>query len=293
MSSGPIPRVFMVLPYLGQVEDLSRRAAYLYPTRRFNVLHRPSQASLLAYGLNVKWAEMESGCSDDGAVSGVYDYLAILHADVSPDPYWLDTLVDELEDYGLDCIHAVTPIKSDEGLTSTAYGSANDCEYPIRKLSLREVNEELPPTFTIKDVRRKLGLDGFGPSYSIEKGIELALLPNTGCFVLKVAKDGEYLPWVREFPGFTIRDWFDRSGNRTRARVVSEDWGFGQWAASVGLRVGATRKVRVEHLGTGKWASDTPSKCCRDEGFFRMVRQLERSEAIEEVESYADEGAPV
>ncbi len=100
------------------------------------------------------------------------DYFAMLHDDIGPAKYWLDTLIEELETKQLDVLGVVVPIKDSRGMTSLALDHEDDPWMPFAKLSMHDVYE-LPETFTSEDVGRPL-------------------LLNTGCWVCKWNQD-----WAR------------------------------------------------------------------------------------------------
>ena len=52
----------------------------------------------------------------------------MLHDDVVPEAFWLDKLIAELELHSADVMSAVVPVKSGNGLTSTAVGDADDID---------------------------------------------------------------------------------------------------------------------------------------------------------------------
>ena len=166
----------------------------------------------------------------------------MLHADVEPQmPFWLDVLLHELENNKADMVSAVVPIKTRQGLTSTAIGDSFDPWCPVRRLTMKEVFE-LPETFSAADVRTLLGPDkvGFGP-----------LLVNTGCFVLRLDQE-----WS-ERVFFTIRDRLVKLPDGTIApEVEPEDWHLSRLLDRSGCRVLATRKVPLWHHGTSQYSND-------------------------------------
>jgi hypothetical protein len=63
---------------------------------------------------------------------------------------------------------------------------------------------------------------------------------------------------VERFPGFTVNDAIQKHRGRWRALAMPEDWGASRWWAQEGLRVFATRKVRLVHYGRFGFANDSP-----------------------------------
>jgi hypothetical protein len=159
-----------------------------------------------------------------------YDYFAMLHADVVPDDFWLDTMIDELESHKVDFIHAVVAIKDCRGFTSTAIGFSDDKWAEKNYITTKQL-QDLPDTFTV---------DALGDYYDPCPKI---LLPNTGCLVLRCGE------WLRKFPGFEFSTRLRFDGKGFHAEVVGEDWNFGYWMAANGVKVAATKKVRTSHYG--------------------------------------------
>ncbi len=196
---------------------------YLWPTGGdCEVIRIYSESSLLCRGFNQLWST---------ALNLAPDYFAMIHADVTPEPKWLDILLGELKRLDADVVSAVIPIKSKEGMTSTAV--AGDDPWSPRRLSLTEVHD-LPETFGAEDVG--------GP-----------LLLNTGLWVCDFSK-----PWVREV-GFGMQDriWRDSDGQFS-PQCVSEDWDFSHQLHAHNCRLFATRTVRVHHLGSIQYVNDRP-----------------------------------
>jgi len=190
-------------------------------------------------------------------------YFAMLHDDIVPEDFWLDTLLDELELTGADLISAVVPLKDGRGLTSTAIDDPNDPWDVYRRLHMNEV-VTLPETFSAKDCWKTEG----------DKG--RALLANTGCWVCRFDR---LWRWQVHFQINTAmvfivgEDWSGRYGdgepevfykegtiisNRKyrpgmvgcfTSKVMSEDWDFSRQLTALGGDVRCTRKVKLQHVG--------------------------------------------
>lgn len=216
-------RVFLSLPNNHHIAneawqtalDCGREDLYVYTWRE--------ESSLLAHCFN--------RCLVKCRQVGEFDYWALLHSDMQAEKGWLGVMVDEMERCGLDALHAVVPIKNASGLTSTAVAYSDDEWSVPRRITVREL-AELPQTFTIDDLKSCYDADC------------KVMLPNTGCLLLKCGD------WLNRFPGFSILDRIVDGG--TKSEVVPEDWHFGFWAARNGLRVGATKAVKISHWG--RWA---------------------------------------
>lgn len=180
------------------------------------------EGSLLAANFNALWA----GALNRAHRGQRVDYFAMQHADVEPADWWLDTLIDELDARGLDVLGAVVPIKDTLGLTSLALDRPDgDTWRPLCRLTMTEVFR-LPETFTSAEVGHPL-------------------LLNTGLWVCRFDP-----AWARQVR-FTINDRivFDRPSDCYRAQTEPEDWYFSRLCHELGLKVGATRKVKLTHRG--------------------------------------------
>ncbi len=171
-------------------------------------------------------------------------HFAMLHSDVGPECGWLDTLMDELEAKKLDMVSAVIPIKSQDGLTSTAVGEIKD-PWKQKRLTMREVSE-LPPTFTDDDLvewKKK------------HKREDSKLLLNTGCWLADLKND----TWRQMSDEGELRFFF-RTLDRIRVTddnlevdFAPEDWLFSRECQAAGLKIGATSKVKLKHFGAMGW----------------------------------------
>lgn len=238
------PRVFVAMPTYGQVHAGAMRGLYESGTRA-EVTPQLAGVSLLGHCFDMLWATMLNTLPQKR-----YDYFAMLHSDVDPEPPrdgspgWLDVLLGEAEATGADVVSAVVPIKDPRGVTSTAVCSGDEYR-PTLRLTMRQVML-LPETFSAADA-------GFPGS---------ALLVNTGCWICRVAGQ----EWVHDFPGFEIRNRIVRLPDGTcQAQVAPEDWRASRWWHSKGLKVLATRKVKLHHCGGafygnqsawGQWGHD-------------------------------------
>jgi len=115
------------------------------PARTVACVALQGQGSLLANCFNMLWCRALNARKQEPRLR----YFAMLHADVEPQmPFWLDVLLHELESNKADMVSAVVPIKTRQGLTSTAIGDSFDPWCPVRRLTMKEVNEQhggIPP----------------------------------------------------------------------------------------------------------------------------------------------------
>jgi len=191
------------------------------------------QGSLLASNFNQLWC---------GALNTVLsgkrvDYFAMLHDDVGPDDFWVDTLIDELEAKQLNVLGVAVPIKDTRGETSLALHKEGDNWNPAGRLTMHDIHQ-LPETFTSDDIGKPL-------------------LLNTGCWVCKFD-----MAWVDQVH-FEINDRIvlkeHANGEwRYRAETEPEDWRFSRVCHQLGLKIGATRKVAAHHRGELDFSNARP-----------------------------------
>jgi hypothetical protein len=231
------PMVALAMARRGpQVNDGAAEAFYRTPCRRVHVaaLIKP-MSSLLTFAFNQAWA----GTLNLRDTGMGLKYFAMIHDDIEPEPFWLDTLIDELEANDADVMSAVVPIKSQHGLTSTAIDTG-DIWMP-RRLTMTEAMD-LPETFGSADVEG------------------LPLLLNTGLWVADITK-----PWANDVCfDFLNRIRVTSTGERV-AECVPEDWLNSRRMNEMGCKLMATRKVSLVHNGSsdypntsawGSWKTD-------------------------------------
>jgi len=236
--SPTIPHVYVGMPCHDSMHIGPARSFYRGSSRRaMKQTICPLPSSLLAHACNILWCAALNRRKTDGVT-----HFAMLHADIDPAPWWLDTLLDELDRTGADLVSVVVPIKDERGLTSTALDlpAEHDPEqggWPAeRRLTMSEIME-LPETFGPEDL-------GCPPGF--------ALLVNTGCFVCRLDR-----PWCSEVH-FEIRNRIvvDDDG-MFWPQCEPEDWGLSRQIARLGGKVVATRKVAVGHIGRKEYRNDS------------------------------------
>jgi predicted O-methyltransferase YrrM len=186
------------------------------------------EGSLPCQNFNALWCIAMTLCHKGKRV----DYFAMLHTDIEPDNFWLDQLIQEMERRELDVLGAVAPIKDHRGITSIALQRPDgDTWRPLCRLSMKEIYD-LPETFTSEEV----GHD---------------LLINTGCWVCRFD-----MAWATKIT-FTVNDrnYFDPQHDMWRAQAEPEDWNFSRQCHALGLKIGATRKIKLEHAGKTKFSN--------------------------------------
>lgn len=157
------------------------------------------------------------------------------HSDIVAEPGWLDTLVEEMARVGAGLISAAVAIKDTRGLTSTTV--LDPVTRMHRRLTMREIMR-LPETFSAQDIP-------WAPPGAI-------LCTNTGLWACRF---GDWAEKIR----FTIRDYIAQDENGVWcAGFWPEDWQFAEDAHNLGVKVFATRKVSVGHIGGFPFKNDRP-----------------------------------
>lgn len=195
-----------------------------------DVDRRHAEGSLLANSFNRLWAWALNENHRGPAV----DYFAMLHADIEPQIWWLDKAIAEMERGDYDVLSVVVPIKDPNALTSTALERPDGNPWaPLCRITMKEVYD-LPETFD-------------------ESHTGYPLLLNTGCWVCRFDK-------LKDLGlAFTINDRiiFNQAADEFVAEVESEDWNFSRQCHAAGLRLGATRKIGLNHAGKALFTNQT------------------------------------
>ena len=270
-----LPKVSIVacMPCAGDVNPMAAKAYFaemsktlvaggaaimrLDPTPTSNLAMGFNRA--LCFALNLK-------------AKGLCTHFAMLHADIQPDPFWLDTLWDEMQATNAHWIAAASPIKDCHGTTSTAIGH-QDCWNPWARITMHELHE-LPETFSIDDLGDQAAQLGYH------------LLLNTGCMLIDLRP--EYWDRVGDrgelAPHFDIRNRIVFvPGDGWQAQTETEDWMLSRILHGFGARLFCTRKVKVKHYGQLPFSSAMPwGDWLQDQAGGRAARQFTGNVAIHE-----------
>lgn len=225
-------RLFLGMPGYGHLTAGAARG-FWRATRSANAVLHYQEGSLLAHNFNILWCQALNLQGDNAP-----QYFAMQHADVEPQDFWLDALIEELEVHALDVLGVAIPIKDGKGLTSIALARPDDTWRPLCRLTMREVYD-LPETFTSDDTGHPL-------------------LLNTGLWVCRFDPS-----WTNQ-ARFEINDRIvqDRKTGRYIPQVEPEDWFFSRLLHEQGLRIGCTRKIAAMHHGNQRYPNTQPWGCC-------------------------------
>lgn len=250
--------VFLGVPsYNNVIHAGTAQAAYQSASRRFNVLTMAQGRGLTSPNCNFLWCSALNARLDNPAVK----WFAMLHADIAPEPWWIDLLIAEAEKHKADMVSAVVPLKDGRGLTSTVIGSpdwtaetiaAGKLPKRFGRLSLQQVlHSRFPTTFGINEAADALAQ--LPEDLRVTNAPRNCLLLNTGCMVVRLTAN---IDWQAVF--FSVLDGIEIQNGRYVYWDVSEDWLFSFRMTLAGARCMATKAVRVVHCGNSQFANDRP-----------------------------------
>jgi hypothetical protein len=198
---------------------------------------------------------IDTNCSEIWCIAlnnrGLVSHVAMLHSDITPEDFWIDKLMDEADQHGADLISAVSPVKDERGLYSTAIAMPGGKRH-FRRLTVQQVNHPAFPTsFGIREAADALE--------SLPGPLRIADVPrdflfvNTGCMVCRVDCDWAERVW------FSSETVIECVNGMWQPYTLPEDWLFSRRVAEQGGRVMATKAVKLTHRGwfdwpnTGEW----------------------------------------
>lgn len=162
-------------------------------------------------------------------------HLCIVHGDIEIlTHFWLDKMLDIMKANEADVLSVVSPLKTMEGFTTTGLEEAcHGSEWPeweTRRLTLHEIYNDYPPTFTHPKI-----------------------LLNTGLMLIDLSK-----PWVEQcYFSFEDRIVKDKNG-KFQVLSLSEDWIFSKMAKELGAKLFATREIAINHVGSMRFGNTEP-----------------------------------
>lgn len=257
------PRVLLAYPHHGQVHPWSARGFYRERlcSETCQIIEMESDTSFVPQGYNIllhSALKIRDRYGDNGPT-----HFAMIHADIAPQPGWVDILWHEMEEHGADAIAAVSPIKETEySRTSTVIGNPNDPWKPIRSIQMTQ-RGQMPETFGIEHVGN--------PDTEF-------LQINTGCMLVDLRRpwwdiptdndtEGDFFAFalhqrVLKVPKTPEQIAAETEPNKPPPlpydRVVqsrSEDWEMSRHIWRHGGKVVATWKVPLDHFGTFAWSN--------------------------------------
>lgn len=260
-------RVFLGMPTrTGSISCGAAQAAMVQVSAQRNILFRASVHTNLELNYNMLLCDALNFRDQDGV-----KWFAMLHDDITPEPFWLDTLIDEAEKYHADLMSAYVPLKDSRQLTSTGLSDPDDEWIPFTRLTLKQVHHaEFPATVdthgAITALRR------LPEPFTVTCPADSELLINTGCMVMRVD-----CPWMNRIH-FHKKDTIFQENGVWTPMTWTEDWMLAQDLRDVGARVMVTRKVGLTHWDGQRFyfSQPDPSGQDRDEST-RMVRESRRS----------------
>lgn len=217
-------KIYLGIPSYNQMLEAKAVEAIWFAGGQGVAQYKCESVSLLAYGFNRLW------CNALNARKNGITHFLLLHSDVIPydAKNWVNILKAEMLEKEADVMSVVVPIKSPQGLTSTAYDmSCEENPWAVQRLTMSQVMA-LPETFT-----------------------HLGLLINTGCLLVDITK-----PWAEKIC-FTVNDKIVRLEDGSfMAQNEPEDWNFSRQVSQYGGSIWATRKVVVAHMGRADYMND-------------------------------------
>ena len=166
-----------------------------------------------------------------GRGAGPVTHFLMVHSDVCPRPgRWVQDMLAEMDKHRAQVCSAVIAVKEVPTVnSSTAVMRMPSQE--MRKLTLLECATALPPTFTAADA----GGD--------------ALLVNTGLLLCDIRETGQHGDWARKVCFRVYDHVVPGSDGIDSTESIGEDFLFGVDCWRMSLKVVATTKVVVDHMG--------------------------------------------
>lgn len=222
----PAARIYVALPgYGGVIGTHILRTVFSASSRGYMEKAEPSSYSFLTHNFNVLFCEALNHRKLG------FTHFAMCHDDCEPERGWLDKMVDIATERRADILSVVIPIKDEQGYTSTALDTLTvDPEWRVKRLTMTEIYRDYEPTFT-----------------------HPKLLLNTGLMLVDLRKPAVEKLW------FEFKNVIQKLPDGTMfPKCFPEDWQFSRMARREGLRLYATREIKVDHWGRHKYGNDKP-----------------------------------
>lgn len=234
-------KVFLALPSYGQ-DIPEAKLMPLFASREHDVAVKPGGCSILPYTFNELWCEALNTRKKDG-----WTHFAMAHSDLRAEKFWLDKLIAEQRRVGADLLSCVIAIKDENGIAPGATSTA-----------LIEKETKAHRRLTLKDIYE------YPPTFSAPAGYTLCV--NTGLWVCDFTQS-----WVTEVDErgltkvyFHFTDYILKVGDTYKTRNMPEDWNFSMACDKLGVKVFATRAIRVEHCGRKWYTNQLPIENAAD-----------------------------
>lgn len=229
----------------GRLDAGTARALFANASRVRPIIPVSLSCGALAHNFNLHLCMALNARESEGI-----RWFAMLHSDVEPADWWLDTLIDEAERVGADLMSATVALKDNRGLTSTAMSDPADDWSPACRLSMAQIwHESFPETFDAEAAR--VALASLPGELREDVPAGSLLEANVGCFVYRLDR-----PWSDRI-SFDVRHRIAvDAGGHHRAEFQSDDWIFSRDVAAAGGRVFCTRKVKTVHKGGAHFVND-------------------------------------
>lgn len=248
--------IFLAIPtYDGRLESGTSMVAFAAPSQDHWIMPIAKPSSLLPGNCNTLYA-----WALNARERYKLNWFAMLHADVIPEPFYLDKMVAEAEKHGADLLSRAIPLKDDSGVTSTAISSGKDFGQ-FGRLTMKQLrHESFPQTFDIYACCN--ALERLPHPLGVSNVPRHALLANTGCMIVRLDR-----PWSEELFFQNIDAIVRLEDGTFQARDLSEDWFFTRLAAEKGAKVMVTTILTINHRGATDfpghkdWPNGIPNDC--------------------------------
>jgi hypothetical protein len=229
--------------YDGSMDFHTAKGVFYSASKSHCVQVQIAASSMVARNCNSLWCD-----ALNHRHSANLKWFAMLHSDIAPEAWWLDTLIEEAEKWDADLMSAVVPMKSMHGVTSTGLAMPQERHRYFCRLTTQQVRHtEFPDTFGLSEAAE--ALERLPGELRINNVPRERLLVNTGCMVCRVDR-----PWATDV-WFENEDRIVNINGQWEAVGQSEDWIFALRVAEQGGKVMATRTVNVVHKGRADYSS--------------------------------------
>lgn len=218
-------RIFVGIPTYKSDMNVGLLFPLLQASRKHHLDFANSDTSATCFSFNKLWIDALELWE-----AGKITHFLMVHSDIIPERYFVDKMMAIMERCGADVLSAIVPIKSNEGLTSTAMEEPwgdEDPRWRVRRVTMREAHA-LPKTWTHD-----------------------AVLLNTGLMLVKMGE------WCKQMH-FHFDDAIIMYRGRRIPACFPEDWNFSRDAKKLGAKLYASREVSCTHVGNTGFPNFNP-----------------------------------